>query len=222
MNTPQPPAAGDGPSHHPGDRIILALDYPEPWFEFPLAPDADLPTWAQAEAARIVASADDPDVPEETRLLTPDVAQLAEELLTRAQEYRDQQLVFALGCYPPGVDTSDVGMEVGYVYPEDGDPPLTLDWFAERNITRELGEPLLWRGELPAGGAVRIRQNYPGARKSWFGGRTINRSLIYGVHPPGCGALVALTTLWTDPGIDEYIEAWADEIAEALRTERPR
>lgn len=222
MSIPYPSAADGAPDHHPGDRITLILHYPYPWFEFPLAPDADLPGWAHAEAVRIVASADDPEVPEETRILEPDVTSLAEELLRRAQDYRDQQLVYALGCYPPGVDTSDVSMEVSYVYPEPGDPPLTLDWFAERNIIRELGEPLLWRGELPAGGAVRIRQNYPGARKSWFGGRTVNRSLIYGVHPPGCGALVALTTLWTDPGIDEYIEAWADEIAEAFRTERTR
>ena len=209
-------------NNHPGDRIKLVLEYPSPWFEFPLDPETDVARWAYTEAERIVASADGADVPEITRLLEPDHAELAEELLTRAQSYRGQQLAFALGCYPPGVDTSDVGMEIGYVYPEAEDFPLTLDWFVERNTVRELGEPEVWQGELRAGSAVRIRQNHPGARRSWFGGRTVNRSVIYGIQPPGCGALVTMTTLWTDATLDEYIESWADEIAEALQTEPAR
>jgi hypothetical protein len=206
------------------DQLNITLEYPSPWFEFPLAPEADVARWARIEAERIVRSASGEEVPEITRMLEPSVEELTEELTARAQVYRGQQLVFALGCYPPGIDSSDVGLEVGYVYPEPGDPPLTLEWFAERNTVREITEPELRYGELPAGRMVRLRQNYPGKRKSWFGGRTINRSLIYGILPTEVmpaerQAVITLTTLWTDPTIDEYIEEWTDEIAGTVHAE---
>ncbi|WP_103504803.1 MULTISPECIES: hypothetical protein [Streptomyces] len=202
---------GQDMTHNP---LNITIEYPEPWIEFPLAPDADVAAWAEDRAARIVRSAAGDEVPEVTRMLHPSQEELAAELRTRAEAYRGQDLVFALGCYPPGIDSSDVGLEVGYVFPEPGDPPLTLEWFAERNTVRELGEPDVQYGELPnVGRAVRLRQNYPGARKSWFGGRTVNRSVVYGIAPRGQDSLITLTALWTDPGIDEPVEEWTDEIA---------
>lgn len=201
------------------ERLHITLEYPSPWLEFPLAPEADVERWATTEAERIVGASCGPGDPGITRMLAPSATALRAELLARAREYRSRPLVFALGCYPPGIDTSDVGLEVGTAAPGADDPGRALAEHAERVAVRDLGEPDVRFTELPAGSAVRLRQNRPGRRKTWFAARTVLRQLEYGIVPQGQRALITLTTLWTDPTLDEHIEGWTDDIAATVQAD---
>lgn len=199
---------------------VITLDYPEPWFPVPLEPDTDLDSWARPHAERLI---------EETaqagedfsRGFTGNPDRIAREMASRAEGYRGRDLALAFLCYPPGMDSSDVGLEVMTIYPEEGDPEPTLEWFADICTVRELGEPHIQHADLPAGPAVRLRQNYFGEKRSWFGGRPVIRSLIYGIRPPGRTDLVTATALWREPVIDDVIEQWTDQMLETLRVTEP-
>ncbi|MQS06303.1 hypothetical protein [Streptomyces alkaliphilus] len=211
------------------ERAQLLVEYPSPWFEFPLDPDVDPDRWADAKAEELVLAAGGEDVPEITRILRPDAAALAAELRSRVSEYRRSAPSHALGCYPPGVDTSDVGMEISWWDPDeegsrvtdssllDAEGLVDLDRFVDRVVVHELGDPLVEKDEVGTGPVVRIRQNYPGKRRSWFGGRPVIRALTHAIRPRGMTALVVANTLWTDAGLDEYIEPWADGIVGTIR-----
>ncbi|MCE7080591.1 hypothetical protein [Streptomyces sp. ST2-7A] len=137
------------------DRVQLLMEYPSPWFEFPLDPDIDPDRWADAKAEELALAAEGEDVPEITGILRPNASALSAELRSRVSEYRRSAPTRALGCYPPGVDTSDVGMEISWLSPDDGSEQpearslldaegfVDLGRFAERVAVHELGDPLM-------------------------------------------------------------------------------
>ncbi|WP_158687238.1 MULTISPECIES: hypothetical protein [Streptomyces] len=196
--------------------FTITLDYPEPWFPVPLEPDADIDAWARQNAERLIAETAQAD-PSISRGFNGNPKRIAKEMAMRAEGYRNRGLSMAFLCYPPGLETSDVALEVMTIEPGDDDPDPSLEWFTEICTVRELGEPHIGNEELPAGPSVRLRQNYLGEKRNWFGGRPVLRSLIRGIRPPSRRALVSATTLWLDPTIDDIIEQWTDQMMESLR-----
>ncbi|MFI9461744.1 hypothetical protein [Streptomyces xiamenensis] len=194
----------------------VTLQYPEPWFQVPVEPGADLDSWAVEHAQRIVREAATAD-PEVARTFKGTVKGIAKELRGRAEGFQNRYLTAAFFCIPPGLASTDVSLELMIIHPGEGDPDPSLEWFTEACVTRELGEPDTRDVDLPFGPAVRIRQNYLGGKKNWFGGRPVLNSLIYGVRPPGQTDLVSVTALWQDVAIGDVIEEWTDEMLRTLR-----
>ncbi|GAB3117418.1 hypothetical protein GCM10027160_27930 [Streptomyces calidiresistens] len=196
------------------ERAGVSVEYPAPWFGFPLDPGVDVDRWAGSKAEELLLASNGEDVPEITRVLRPRASDLRAELGKRARAYRQRGPAHALGCYPPGVDTSDVGMEISRRIPAGCvDPARPAGGVA----VHDAGEPLVEEGGTGAGPLTRIRWNARGERRPWFGGRPVIRALTHVIRPRATTVPVVAHTVWTDPGLDEYIEPWADGIAETIR-----
>ncbi|WP_225654248.1 hypothetical protein [Streptomyces pseudogriseolus] len=105
------------------------------------------------------------------------------------------------------------------LWPDETVPRITLNWLTERFSADDFGGPKVTRTELPAGPAVRIRQNLAMSGSPAVDAGVLLEILTYGVLPTGSKAAVMLLGSWSAPGLTEEMEEAVDSIAVTLTVE---
>ncbi|MDO0926327.1 hypothetical protein QQY24_13165 [Streptomyces sp. TG1A-8] len=175
-------------------------------------PSQDVRTWARATAAVLCERG-------KAAGREPDMAALRKELRSRTEDSRARDPLYAFALCPDGFDSALALLEVDLIHPDDVVPRITLDWVAERFSARDFGPPRISWHDLPAGPAVRIRQNFAADDPPREGPGILLETLTYGVLPTGTESAVVLLASWTMPGIGDVLEAAADHIARTLVVE---
>ncbi|MET8132026.1 hypothetical protein ABZV24_08685 [Streptomyces sp. NPDC005251] len=141
------------------------------------------------------------------------------DLRARAEDSRRRDPFYAFAFYPDGFDAALGILEVDLIHPDDSVPRITLDWLAETFSTDDFGPPQLTRTEVPAGPAVRIRQNFAADGAPPGGPAILLETLMYGIVPTGTESAVVLLMSWTMPGIADAMEEAADSMVKTLRVD---
>ena len=182
---------------------------PTDWVALPLDPADDVKRWAKSTAVdlRGRSSAAGYEL---------DVSVLRKNLRARADDSRGRAPLYAFAFYPDGFDTALGLLEVDVILPDEVVPHITLDWLASTFSADDFGPPLISYTELPVGPAVRLRQNFAAEGSPSRGPGVLLQSVNYGIVPTGAESAVVLLVSWTTPGIDEEMEAAADDIVQTL------
>ncbi|MEV0689533.1 hypothetical protein [Streptomyces sp. NPDC050388] len=191
------------------DLSTLGLECSEDWVPFPLSGTLDLDYWAKYQAKDLVERYERDGERGNARLLARDLKRTAADCRTRDP-------LGAFGWYVSGHPSVAAVLELDAVRPDDTHPEVTLSLLIESMSARDFGEPDVREMRLPLGDAVRIRQNMVDDRKRLLGPRPVVRTLFYGIRPETTDAAVTLLVSWTEPVLDEPLEAIVDGIARTL------
>ncbi|ANJ08884.1 hypothetical protein GCM10010220_39640 [Streptomyces parvulus] len=191
------------------DLSNLGLECSEDWVPFPVAGTLELDYWAKHQAADLAERYERDGEKGSTRLL-------ARDLRRAAADSRTREPLGAFGWYISGHHTVAAVLELDAIHPDGTFPEVTLGLLTEHMSARDFGEPDVRELRLPLGDAVRIRQNLIEEKKRLLGPRPVVRTLFYGVRPPTTDAAVTLLASWTEPVLDEPLEAVVDAIAHTL------
>ncbi|MGI5471770.1 hypothetical protein [Streptomyces sp. CA-132043] len=156
--------------------VDCGLTCHEEWLPLPLEPAADLSTWSQETATELIRQCG-------RAAATMDPALLTQELRERAADSRGRGPVHAFALCLPGVDRVAAMLEVDFIHPDETVPEITLDWIVEAFAADDFGPPETTKARLPAGPAVRIRQNFVASEESDGGGRVLMETVTYGFRP---------------------------------------
>ncbi|MET8895019.1 hypothetical protein [Streptomyces albogriseolus] len=191
------------------DIRTCGIVVPTHWVPLPLEPADDVKGWAKNTAVEVC---------ERGRAAGHELdrSTLRRDLRARAEDSRSRDPVYAFALYPDGFDSALALLEVDLVWPDETVRRLTLDWLAETFSADDFGGPKITRTELPAGPAVRIRQNLAMSNSSVGDSGVLLETVTYGVLPTGSKAAVMLLGSWSVPGLTEEMEEAVDGIASTL------
>ncbi|GAA2012880.1 hypothetical protein GCM10009839_04290 [Catenulispora yoronensis] len=188
-------------------RITMAR--PEIAIRLPIGEDGDLSTWAEM-TARAHQGYDAPEA---------DVVRFAEAILAAAADSSKREVAMAY-LLPDEVSPVEMArIEVVDVNPDQTVPAVTLDWLEQVYSVpgAELVAPVdVWRGELPAGPAIRVvRQVLTDVDE--FGDGLLVHSVVYAVRPPGTDFAVVLSVTWSAVLLAEELLEMADALAQTVQ-----
>ncbi|WP_329301101.1 hypothetical protein OG410_24120 [Streptomyces sp. NBC_00659] len=194
--------------------LTYGITCPRDWIPLPVTPREELKgSWAEQAAEdiveRSVAAGYDID---------PEAVQA--DLCARAEDSRSRAPFYAFAFYPDGFDAALGILEVDLIHPDDSVPLITLDWLTETFSTDDFGPPQVTRTDVPAGPAVRIRQDFAAGGAPSDGPGLLLETLTYGIVPTGTESAVVLLMSWTMPGIADAMEEAAGSIVQTLTVER--
>jgi hypothetical protein len=189
------------------DTWNLGIEMPEDWIPLPLEPGVDVTGWAEEQARELAQGT------------SVDAVRLAHHLREWAADSRLRDPVCAFAFLPREIDTVIAILEVDVIHPDDTVPEITLDWIAQTFSSDDFGAPDIVRAKLPAGEAVRIRQNIAGEPAGPSGGRTLIETVTYGIRPPEIESAVVVLASWTAPGIGDKLVEGTDMIVSTLSVE---
>ncbi|WBB58620.1 hypothetical protein O7599_23710 [Streptomyces sp. WMMC500] len=200
------------------ELLDITVNCPADWVPLSLAPDEDLSSWADEQAAELRRRY-------EAEGRRARVRRLARDLEEAAATSRRQGALAAFGLYLSGYDSRVAALEIRLVQPDADTPEITLPWLAQMLTTRDpahdVGPPDVEEVALEPGAAVRVRQFVAAAGKGPFGTSPLVYSVIYGIRPTGRESAVLLTFSWTHPELEEPLTETAHMIANGLLVEPP-
>ncbi|MEU4166001.1 hypothetical protein AB0F46_03825 [Streptomyces sp. NPDC026665] len=192
--------------------LTYGISYPRDWIPLPVAPHEKLEgSWAEKVARSLVERS-------EAAGYEIDPKAVQADLWSRAEDSRSRSPFYAFAFYPDGFDAALAILEVDLIHPDDSVPRITLDWLTEAFSTDDFGPPQVTRTEVPAGPAVRIRQDFAAGDPS-DGAAILLETLTYGIVPTGTQSAVVVLTSWTMPGIADAMEYTADSFVQTLTVE---
>lgn len=191
------------------DIRTCGIVVPTDWVPLPLEPSDEVRGWAKGTAVELC---------ERGRAAGHELdrRRLRRDLRARAEDSRSRDPLYAFALYPDGFDSALALLEVELLRPDETVPRITLDWLTETFSADDFGGPKVTRTELPAGPAVRIRQNLAMSGFSDVDAGVLLETLTYGVLPTGSKAAVTLLGSWSVPGLTEEMEEAVDSIAVTL------
>lgn len=166
----------------------ITVGEPESAIRLPIGIDDDLTMWAESTSrGRHGYEADEQDI-----------ADFAQELLDAAADSSARDVVMAY-LLPDEVKPVELArIEIQDVNPDDSVPQVTLDWLEQifsQPPVEQIAPVHVWRGELPAGPAIRvIRQLITDVDE--FGDGRLMHSVVYAVRPPATDFAVVMTASW--------------------------
>ncbi|QKW09397.1 hypothetical protein HUT18_26415 [Streptomyces sp. NA04227] len=191
------------------DLDVLGVSVPEDWVTLPL-PEDSVAAWARETSAELVERSRAAGYALDSRALRSD-------LKAWAKDSRRRDPFSASLLYPDGFESALALVEVTLLEPGATGPRITLEGLAESFSAQDFGPPEVSYVDLPAGPAVRIRQNF--AAESSAGAedpKVLQETLTYGLIPHGSVCAVMLFASWTFPGIAPELEETIDEIARRM------
>jgi hypothetical protein len=194
------------------DMQACGIVCPTDWVPLPLEPDDNVKDWAKRTAAELYERSSTAGHRLDRKVLTKD-------LRSWADDSRSRDPFYGFAFYPDGFDSALALLEVEIVHPDDTVPQISLDWLAETFSAYDFGPPDISRTDLPAGPAVRLRQNFAAEGSPRGGAGVLLRTVTYGIRPTGTDSAVMLLVSWTAPGIEEAMEAAADGIVRTITVE---
>lgn len=192
-----------------GEFTDIDLNYHEEWLPLPLQPGVDLPAWSQDTAAELMRQAGKAGVQMDSALLT-------QELRERAADSRSRGPIYAFALCLPGIDRVGAMLEIDLIHPDEKVPEVTLDWIVETFSAHDFGPPDTQQAMLPAGPAVRIRQNFAASSDVEGDGQVVLETITYGVRPQETRSAIVMFVSWTVPGVSDLVERMADDVAQTL------
>ncbi|MFF0204150.1 hypothetical protein [Streptomyces sp. NPDC005017] len=182
------------------------------WVRLPIGVPEDDRSWAKATASRLA---------EGSRAVGFEVDQrsVRKDLRARLDDSRQRDPLQAFLLYPDGFDTALATMELDLIHPDDAAPVITLEWLAKTFSADDFGPPQITHTELPAGEAVRVRQNFAAGHPPPGSPGILVETLTYGVLPPGTRSALMMLVSWTAPGISALMEEESQALAETLSVE---
>lgn len=194
------------------DIRTCGIVVPTDWVPLPLEASDDVKGWARSTAVELY---------ERGRAAGHELDRrtLRRDLRTRAEDSRSRDPFYAFALYLDGFDSALALLEVDLIWPDETVPHLTLDWLAETFSADDFGGPKITHTELPAGPAVRIRQNLAMSGASGTASGVLLETVTYGVLPTGSQAAVMLLASWSVPGLTDELEEVVDGIAPTLTVE---
>ncbi|MFF8632163.1 hypothetical protein [Streptomyces werraensis] len=191
------------------DIRTCGIVVPTDWVPLPLEPFDEVRGWAKTTAVELC---------ERGRAAGHDLDRrtLRRDLRARAEDSRSRDPFYAFALYPDGFDSAVALLEADLLWPDETVPRITLNWLTERFSADDFGGPKVTRTELPAGPAVRIRQNLAMSGFSAVDAGLLLETLTYGVLPTGSKAAVMLLGSWSVPGLTEEMEEAVDSVAATL------
>jgi hypothetical protein len=193
--------------------LIYGITCPPDWVPLPVAGhDGSTDDWVNQTAESIVERSGSAgwEIDRET---------VRSDLRARAEDSRSRDPFYAFALYPDCFDTALGLLEVDLIHPDASVPRITLDWLTETFSTHDFGPPQVTRMDVPAGPAVRIRQNFAAQGPTSGAPGVLLETLTYGTVPTGTESAVVLLMSWTVPGIAEAMEETADSIVKTLTVE---
>lgn len=188
-------------------RITMAR--PEIAIRLPIGEDGGLSTWAEMTSrAHQGYDADEAEV-----------ARFAEVILAAAADSSKREVAMAYLLPDEVAPVEMARIEVVDVNPDETVPVVTLDWLEQVYSVPgvELVAPVdVWRGELPAGPAVRVARQVL-ANIDEFGDGLLVHSVIYAVCPPGTDFAVVLSVTWSAVLLAEELLEMSDALAQTLQ-----
>ncbi|MFF5102116.1 hypothetical protein [Streptomyces sp. NPDC000134] len=194
------------------DISTCGIVCPTDWVPLPLEPTDDVRSWAKETATLLWERGKAAGHELDKRVLR-------KNLRARADDSRGRDPFYAFAYYPDGFDTALALLEVDLIHPDTTVPELSLDWLTDTFSAHDFGAPDVRRVDLPAGPAVRIRQNFAADDRPPGGPGILMETLTYGIRPTGAEAAVMLLGSWTIPGIAEEIEEAIDSMAQTVTVE---
>ncbi|MFF4276364.1 hypothetical protein [Streptomyces sp. NPDC001536] len=167
------------------------ISCPTTWVPLPIEPSDDVASWSKSTAAELWERSKAAGYDLDRRTLRKD-------LRDWAKDSRGREPFYAFAFYPDGLDTALGLLEVDLINPD------------------ELAPPQISRTDLPAGPAVRIRQNFVAEGSPRRGPGILLQTVTYGILPTGSESAVVLLMSWTAPGLDEEMEAAANRIVQTV------
>ncbi|MFL6110895.1 MAG: hypothetical protein ACJ786_06035 [Catenulispora sp.] len=189
----------------------VTIGVPAGAIPLPVNEDGDMTPWARSIAStRLPADA-----------TAEDVQRFADMLLGCTAESRDRgPKIMALAFCPDPRIGELARFEVADLHPSPRWPTLELkqlaDFFAGPIHPAALVAPQVHYTDLPAGPAVRIRQQYVTAVGEDRTGR-IMETVVYAIRPPETGAAVVLSVAWHALFYGERLMELADRLADSVR-----
>jgi hypothetical protein len=187
----------------------ITMSRPEIAIRLPVGEDGDLSGWAEmtSRAHQGYDAADE------------DVARFADTILAAAADSSKREVAMAYLLPDEVAPVEMARIEVVDVNPDDTVPVVTLEWLEQVYSVPgvELVSPVhVWRGELPAGPAVRVARQVL-TEVDEFGDGMLVHSVVYAVRPPETDFAVVLSVTWSAVILAEELLEMSDALAQTLQ-----
>ncbi|MFJ6982527.1 MULTISPECIES: hypothetical protein [unclassified Streptomyces] len=194
----------------------IGISCPRVWVPLPLEGPEPVRRWAKRTAAELLER--DRAAGHQLYAGQLHADRLRRDLRSRCEDSRTREPVHAFALVPEGVGRSVAVLEVRLTAPAETDAHVTVEQLAHHYGADHFGPPHMTRTELPAGPALRIRQNLamPGGRGA---PGLVVESLIHGILPPGGDFAVMVLATWAVPGIGAEMEETVDEVVRSVVVE---
>jgi hypothetical protein len=194
-------------SKDPGWKI--RMNYPEGWFQLPMARKIDPEAWAVRTAPQTLG----PGVTRER------VSTRAADLVRATNAARARRDWSALAYYPSFAPSLVALIDIKAYVPGREYKTMTLDVLEEifgGPSPDTVGDAEVDREKLPGGPAVRVRRMRV-EEGDPSGQGTIIEGVTHAIQPPGIDGAVEVTMTWTALQLGDKLAEMADAIARTIR-----